>query len=251
MSKIIMPGEEIEQEKTTPNYSYTDEKGTYASVISLQTEDGKIIPLEGPYQPTPNDYVIGHVSDVKFGGYEIDINSPYKAFLPMANAFNLKLSLGDIIIAKVKSVNEVRDVELEDPRILKNGVLIRITPLKVPRLIGKRNSMLNILTYATETKIYVGKNGLVFISQDGNYTLAIEAIKIIEKQAHVQGLTQKIADFLAQKTNKQISIEDVQQKSQTANYILPEKQNNSVNYYHKSRFETSRPRQKKSFRFRR
>lgn len=213
MVKIIMPGEKISDYQKS-NFTYSDEKGTYATVISLQSEDGRIIPLEGPYQPNLEDYVIGKIVELKFGGYEIDINSPYRAFLMIPKGEKHQFKVGEIIISKIKYVDEVRDIELENPLPLKNGIIVRISPLKIPRLIGKNNSMINMISYATGCKIYIGKNGLVFVSEDGDYPLAIKVIKMVEKQTHTSGLTQKISDFLAKETKKEISIDLIQQHAQ-------------------------------------
>ncbi|MFN3909635.1 MAG: KH domain-containing protein [Candidatus Anstonellaceae archaeon] len=213
MAKMIMPGNEIPDYQKN-NYTYSDEKGTYVTVIALQSEDGRIIPLEGPYQPNIDDYVIGKISELRFGGYEVDIKSPYKAFLPIERGEQHKFGIGEIIIAKITNVNEIREIELTNPILLKGGIVIRISPLKIPRLIGKNNSMINMISYATGCKIYIGKNGLVFVSEDGNYPLAAQVMKMVEKQTHTSGLTQKISDFLAKETNKEISIEKIQQHAQ-------------------------------------
>ncbi|MEM4137393.1 MAG: KH domain-containing protein [Candidatus Anstonellaceae archaeon] len=226
MSKILLPGQEVGQEQKNA-LTYSNEKGVYATVISLQTEDGKLIPLEGPYQPDVDDYVIGKISDVKFGGYEVDLNGPYKAFLPIDRLNpqeNQKFSLGEVIIAKIVSLNEVRDIELGDARPLEGGILVKVSPVKIPRIIGKKNSMINMVSFATNCKIYVGKNGLVFVSHSGDYLTAIKAIKMIELQAHISGLTQKVAQFLEKQTNKKISLEQIQHSS-TPN--LPAKKESS------------------------
>ncbi|MCX8163334.1 MAG: exosome complex protein Rrp4 [Candidatus Micrarchaeota archaeon] len=239
MPKIVMPGQEVGQEQKNA-LTYSDEKGVYATVISLQTEDGKIIPLEGPYQPAIDDYVIGKISEVKFGGYDVDLNSPYKAFLPVDKLNNLNnktFSLGEVIIAKIVNVNEVRDIELGDPRPLEGGILVKVSPVKIPRIIGKKNSMVNMISFATNCKIYIGKNGLIFVSSSGDYLAAIKAIKMIEKQAHFSGLTQKVAEFLEKETNKKIPLDQIQQSSTPALPAKKESQNQKFEHGQKRGFQ--------------
>jgi exosome complex component RRP4 len=260
MSKIIMPGGEVSKQNIKNAYSHSDEKGTYATVISLENDEGKIIPLEGPYQPNIDDYVIGHIIEIKFAGYDVDIAAPYRAFLSMQNVpAGQKFELGDIIIARIINVNEVRDIELAEPRLLKNGILIRISAVKVPRVIGKKNSMLNMITYATNTKIAVGKNGLIFISDDGDYVLASEVIKMIEKGAHLTGLTQQIAKYLEDKTKKPMDIEKIEEHiKNNETYSQKQQKDNQINYkkdtrpeFRSNKFDKRRTFSNKNKRFKR
>ena len=203
MAKIVVPGIEVAQKPVRMAYTYTDGEGTYATVISLLSEEGKLIPLEGPYEPLQDDYVIGFVAEVRFGGYDIDIASPYRAFLS-SREMRTKLSLGEIVMVRINKIDEVRSMELGDVRPLKEGILHRISPVKVPRLIGKKNSMINMIAQASGCRMLVGRNGLVFISSDGDYNLAVQAITMIEALAHTQGLTDRVSHFLSEKTGKSI-----------------------------------------------
>ncbi|MFA5108068.1 MAG: KH domain-containing protein [Candidatus Micrarchaeia archaeon] len=203
MAKIVVPGVEVAQKPLRMAYTYTDGEGTFATVISLLSEEGKLIPLEGPYEPLQDDYVIGFVAEVRFGGYDIDIASPYRAFLS-SREMRTKLSLGEIVMVRINKIDEVRSMELGDVRSLKDGILHKISPVKVPRLIGKKNSMINMIAQASGCRMLVGRNGLVFISSDGNYNLAVQAISMIEALAHTQGLTDRVSHFLSEKTGKSI-----------------------------------------------
>ena len=78
-----------------------------------------------------------------------------------------------------------------EPRVLKGGMILKIKPIKVPRVIGKKSTMVKQISDSTKSQIVVGVNGVIWI-QGGNAALAIEAILRIEEEAHVGGLTERI-----------------------------------------------------------
>ncbi|MFH0927652.1 MAG: hypothetical protein V1822_03670 [Candidatus Micrarchaeota archaeon] len=204
MANIVVPGDEIAQTPQRLAYTYTDGRKTYATVISLFTDEGKVIPLQGPYEPIEEDPVIGFVADSRHSGYDVDINSANKCFLSSRETRST-FRLSDMIMARIKSVDETGTIDLTDARLLKDGQLARISPVKIPRLIGKKNSMIGLISHATGCNMYVGRNGIVFISNEGDVSLAREAIDMIEKQAHTSGLTDRMAQFLAEKSGKEVS----------------------------------------------
>lgn len=196
MKDIILPGEQVSDQPIRMDYAWVENGKTYATVLSLF--DGKrLVPLQGPYEPQPEDYIVGVVVRVIFAGSGVDLNSPYQAFLSKMAVRN-ELRLGDILFAKVNSVNEVKDVELADARLLEGGRLISVSPVKVPRIIGKKNSMLNLIKEATGCEIFVGRNGFIWLSdREGEKTkLAIDSIRKIEREAHISGLTDRIKEYL-------------------------------------------------------
>ena len=66
--------------------------------------------------------------------------------------------------------------------------------------------MVQMLKYATGCKITVGQNGRIWISGDNkNSNISIEAIRLIEKEAHTHGLTDRVKAFLEEKTQKKIA----------------------------------------------
>jgi exosome complex component RRP4 len=71
----------------------------------------------------------------------------------------------------------------------------------VPRVVGKKKSMLNIIRDHTQTKIVVGQNGWIWIKGD-NTELAIKAIKKVEREAQSQGLTDRIIEMLEKEAGK-------------------------------------------------
>ncbi len=107
--------------------------------------------------------------------------------------------VGDAIVVKVTNVTEGMDVNLSmmDRRCKKlhGGRVIEIAPSKVPRVIGKQGTMVKQIKNETGTNIIVGQNGRVWI-QGENANLAARAVKKVEEEAHLDGLTDRIAEFL-------------------------------------------------------
>ncbi len=193
--KIVVPGEMLADKPVKMPDAYIDNGKTYSEVVGLFHEtEMRLVALEGAYLPMDEDYVVGVVEEVKFAGCNVDINSPYTAFLSSKDT-RFQFDLGDVLFAKVKGVDEVKNVNLYDARKLSGGEIVEISPVKVPRVIGKKSSMLNMLIDATRSEIYVGKNGRMWIT-GGDSSLAARAILKIEKEAHLTGLTERMKTFL-------------------------------------------------------
>jgi len=193
-SRIVMPGEMLVDRAERISYAYVDNGKTYSTVVGLYSE-GKLVPLEGPYEPLPDDYVVGIVSEVKFSGYSVDVNCAYPAFLS-SREIRERFEMGDAIFAKIISINEMRDLELSDAKKLPAGALAKVSSVKIPRIIGKKNSMIDMVQSGTGCQISAGRNGYVWIAGTGNASLAVEALRMIESQAHTHGLTDRVSAFL-------------------------------------------------------
>ncbi|MFH0817134.1 MAG: exosome complex protein Rrp4 [Candidatus Micrarchaeota archaeon] len=199
--KIVVPGELLVDKPVRMADSYVEDNKTYSEVVGLFHEtEMKLVALEGAYLPMDEDYIVGVVEEVKFAGCNVEINSPYSAFLSNKDT-RFQFEMGDILFAKVKGVDEVKNVNLFDARKLSGGEIIQISPVKVPRVIGKKSSMLNMLIDATKSEIYVGKNGRMWI-KGGNSTLAARAVLKIEKEAHMTGLTDRMKNFLEKESQE-------------------------------------------------
>jgi len=201
MSQIIVPGEQVAQGVQRLAYTYTDGQNTYATVMCLRSQDDKIIPLAGPYEPVESDTVVGFIVDTRHSGYDIAMGNSNRCFLSSRET-RTSFKLSDIVVARIKSVDETGTIDLTDARPLKDGHLLPISAVKVPRLIGKKNSMIGLISNATGCVIHVGRNGIVFVSNEGNFTLANEAIQKVENEAHIPGLTDRMTQFLSQKCGK-------------------------------------------------
>ncbi|RJQ15721.1 RNA-binding protein [Candidatus Woesearchaeota archaeon] len=216
--KVVVPGEILaESMEVLPGFgTYRNEKKIIASRLGLLSQEGKvikIIPLSGKYLPQRNDIVIGQVFDILISGWRLEINSPYSAMLSMKEASHDFINKGadltryynleDYVVAKIVNVTSQNliDVSMRGPGLkkLKGGRIIKINPFKVPRIIGKKGSMVSMIKNATGCKIVVGQNGLVWIQGDpAMEIIAIQTITKIEQESHLNGLTEKIKTYLEQ-----------------------------------------------------
>ncbi|WP_297490042.1 exosome complex RNA-binding protein Rrp4 [Thermococcus sp.] len=193
----------------------------YSTVVGLVEIRGdlvRVIPLEGPYMPEVGDNVLGKIVDVRFSNWVVDIGAPYEASLRVQDATEERIDImktdlrrifdiGDVIYAKIKAYNEVNQIDLTTRGMpfkggpLRGGQLVTITPSKVPRVIGKGGSMINMIKKLTNTRIIVGQNGWVWVSgRNGELErLAIEAILKVDRESHTQGLTDRVKEFLLEK----------------------------------------------------
>jgi len=218
---LVVPGELIaEGDFKIINPSYISKVGNkyYSTVIGLvdigeDEESLNIIPLEGFYYPSPGDLVIGVVRSVGITSWELDIRAPFPAILyaadllgrpinPAKEDLSQYLDVGDMVLAKVDVFDRTRDPILTTKgkglgKITK-GAVVEISPVKVPRVIGKKGSMHQTLEEETGCKITVAKNGRILI-ECPNETLekiVVLAIRKIEREAHIPGLTDRIKEFI-------------------------------------------------------
>lgn len=208
--KIVFPGDELADSlEIIPGYgTYRAGSKIFSKVIGIMRSDGHIItvvPLTGVYVPRRGDYVIAEIKDLSFSNWTVDINSPYEAqlsvtdareYIPKGADISKFYNIGDLIFAKVSIVTTTKfvNVTMRDPKARKliGGLVTNITPAKVPRLIGHGGSMINLIKDKTKCSITVGQNGRVWVK--GEYEdIAAEAIEMVNKMAHVSGLTDKVA----------------------------------------------------------
>ena len=171
-----------------------------------------VTPLTGLYTPKTDDLVIGKIVSHNALSWEVDINSYYSGILTASDIFgkdyspsrddlSLKLKTGDIILARIANVNS-RDPLItivgENLGKIDSGELIKISPTKIPRLIGKHGSMIQTIEESTNATITVGQNGLVVVSCDETNGLlkALAAIRMVDEQAHLVNLTDKVKKML-------------------------------------------------------
>ncbi|MGQ9587641.1 MAG: exosome complex RNA-binding protein Rrp4 [Thermoplasmata archaeon] len=211
--EIVVPGDllAISGKKAGPG-AYSEGGKIFAAQLGIKTvrpDSIGVVPLSGQYIPVRGDLVIGKIMDISASNWLVDINSPYPAPLhvnevPWRVEFGETgkfMSVGDVVLLKVVGVDEMKriQVSMQDHglRKLTGGMVIEISPSKVPRVIGRNGSMIQTLKNATGCRIYVGQNGRIWIDGDlDNILKAIEAIKMIEEEAHSLGLTEKIKRFL-------------------------------------------------------
>ncbi|MGB1429021.1 MAG: KH domain-containing protein, partial [Nitrosopumilus sp.] len=74
----------------------------------------------------------------------------------------------------------------------------KISPSKVPRLIGKKGSMIQMIEMATNAAITIGQNGWVVISCETEEGLlkSKKAVEMVNEKAHIANLTDLIKEML-------------------------------------------------------
>ncbi len=196
--KLVVPGEMVANKRAAFPHTYIEGENTYAAVPGMLDEDGRFIPLEVRYKPVREDVLVGVVTDVKHSGYIVDVNLPENAFIS-AKDFVKELRFGDIVSCTVGDVDELGEVDFMEIKSLPSGKVIRFPPAKVPRLIGRKSSMLNLIRDAVKGDIVVGNNGYVWVQEAANIPLALTVFDLIIKKAHTSGLTDAVAHFLSDK----------------------------------------------------
>ncbi len=196
--KIVVPGELVtEERKKLGSHVFVREGNIYSDSLGLVHTDSdfaSVVPLEGKYIPKVGDIVIGVIVNEKFAVYGVDINSFYLSFI-LKKELREVLKPGSIVSAKVLKVNELNEVELGFPRLFFGGEILNISPVKVPRVIGRDGSMLAVLKQGTGCTMIVGRNGRIW-AKGGNVDLLRQALKKISSEAHMDNLTSRIASFL-------------------------------------------------------
>ncbi len=219
---VVAPGDVIAEDENVKvkTGAYQEENkiiSKYLGTVFYRSGSVEVRPMSGRYIPEQGDTIIGEISHVSYSRWSVDLNSPYEGNLNIADATEQYVDLdeddltdffavGDAVVVKVKGVTDSMDVDLtmKDRRCkkLEGGRIISVPPSKVPRVIGKKGTMVKQINEATNCNIIVGQNGLIWVSgEDAN--LAVRAIKKVEEEAHLNGLTDKIGEWLEEQKGGQ------------------------------------------------
>ncbi len=215
--ELVVPGQMLAEGNYVPGENtYKEGEKIYSQSLGLFNLSNKkptVVPLKSCYIPSVGDYVIGVVTDVEIFGCLVDINAPYPALLPSSDIVGRRhrdrgnsgarerrpmFNVGTLVKAKVIAFDRTRDplITIRERGLgrITSGKIIKFSPAKIPRLIGKEGSMINMLKKETSSQISVGRNGIVLISgpSDDDEQLALWAIKKIEAEAHTSGLTDRL-----------------------------------------------------------
>jgi len=168
-----------------------------------------VIPLSGRYIPKPNDLVIGTVTDVQGTFWLLDIGAPRWAPLHMTGTpwqveigeTDRFLRVGDAVVVAVENLDPTGRIGVtmngEGLGKLDGGTIVRISPARVPRVVGRNGSMIATIREHTGADIVVGQNGRVWI---GGAPEAIhrvrEVLRLIEENAQHSGLTERVESYL-------------------------------------------------------
>ena len=186
---------------------------TTIGLSDVSDDSVRVISLTGVYLPKTDDLVIGTIQYIHGNSWFADINSCYQGMLlgqdvfgrgsyPTKSEMEERLSKGDIIFAKIANSDRQREplISIADQSLGKidSGELVKISPTKIPRLIGKHGSMIQTIEASTNATITVGQNGLIVVSCDETNGLlkALAAIRMVDEQAHLVNLTDKVKKML-------------------------------------------------------
>jgi exosome complex component RRP4 len=213
--EVVVPGQLLAEGRYRPSYGTYDENGKiYSTLVGLAELRGntvKVVALEGAYIPKEGDLVIGIITIVAGNNWKVDIGGPYGASLHANNALRRPYSddiseymdIGDVISAEViafdRQSGPFLSMKGRGLRVLDKGMLFDVSPAKIPRIIGRRGSMINMITDHLKIQTVVGQNGRIWIKapDTASLRLAIKAFKTIEAQAHTSNLTERINTMLA------------------------------------------------------
>ena len=215
--KYVIPGDVVTTGpfRAEQNVILEGEKiiSTTVGISEIYEDSVRVISLTGKYVPKIDDLVIGKVNSHTSLSWELDINSCYVGFLPAQDVFGrdfsahadelaTKLKTGDLVAARIANFDRTRDplvtISDRDLGAIDSGVLVKISPSKVPRLIGKRGSMIQMIEMATNAAVTIGQNGWVVVSCETPEGLlkAKKAIEMVDQKAHVANLTDQIKEML-------------------------------------------------------
>jgi len=183
-------------------------------ILNANSNFINVIPLEGRYEPTVGDFIIGVVEEALSAGWLVDINAPSPAFLHVNEVpWDIEfgdtekyLNRGDSIMAKVSQIDESKkfQITLKDRNLykIKGGHIIEVEPSRVPRIIGKKGSMIALIKKYIRCRIFVGQNGKIWVDGDTeSIERVLQTIYKIESEAITFGLTNRIEELLKKDAN--------------------------------------------------
>ena len=216
---FVLPGDVISNGSSSlkQNVILEGDKLVSTTIGFTEINDGAVdvIALTGLYTSEVDDLVIGKIVSHNSLSWEVNINSSYRAMLPASDIFgkdyspsrddlSLKLIIGDIVLARIVNSDSRRPlitINGQNLGKIDDGELIKISPAKVPRLIGKHGSMIQSIEESTGASITIGQNGWVIFKSDNPISLknAIASIKMADLILHDDNLEEKIQNMLDEK----------------------------------------------------
>ena len=216
-NQSVLPGDVI----ITGDYNLeqnviSDDNKIISTAIGFSEIENDVVSvnsLTGFYIPKADDLIVGKVISHNALSWEIDINSYTSGLLMGSDIFgkdysafrddlSLKLKIGDIILARIVNVGS-RDPFLtivgENLGKIDSGELVKISPAKIPRLIGKHESKIQTIETSTNATITVGQNGLIILKCNDSTGLkkAIKSLRVIgntHDDSNIEGKIKNILD---------------------------------------------------------
>jgi exosome complex component RRP4 len=212
--ELVVPGDLLDDSgRLRPgSNTYRENGAIFAAKLGLKEVRGdeiSVLGLSGRYEPQRGDMVIGTVVEVGPSNWYINIGAPGDASMhvndvPWRVEFgetSKYLKVGDTVLLRVSHVDELKkaQVSMKDrqSRQLSGGIVIEVSPTKVPRIIGRSGSMIGMVKNLTNTRVFVGQNGAIWLDgEPKDVALATAAVQKIESEAHTSGLTDRLRAWL-------------------------------------------------------
>lgn len=215
--KVVVPGDLLaEGNYVAGDSTFKEGNRIFATRVGLLDYENRrlhVVALNAFYSPIVGDLIIGRVIEVSLGGWILDIRAPYLAMLRASDVLTRPFSpqkddlpsifdVGDLILSRIVAYDRTRDplLTIRESGLGKitKGQITEITPTKIPRVIGRKGSMVNMLKRETGCQITVCQNGLILVSgkTPEDEQIAITAIRKIEYEAHTRGLTDRVVEMI-------------------------------------------------------
>lgn len=210
---LVLPGEEVPSGGLKPGPgTYRVGGKVYACVLGLLTSKPpvvQVVPLSGRYIPKPGDVVLGTVTDVQGTFWLLDIGAPRWAPLHMTGTpwqvdvgeTGRYLQVGDAVVVQIENLDATGRIGVtmlgDGLGKLEGGTIVRVSPARVPRVVGRGGSMIQSITQLTGAQVTIGQNGRIWL--DGSpeaIRRASEALRLIEENGHRPGLTDRVEAYL-------------------------------------------------------
>ncbi len=215
-NQFVLPGDTISGSyEPAQNVILNDNRllSTAIGFCEINDNEASVSPLTGFYIPRSDDLVIGKIKSHTSMVWEIDINSYHVGILPAFDIFgkdynpskhdlSSKLNVGDLVVVRIVSGDTTRDplvtISGENLGKIDSGELVKVSFAKISYLISKHGSMIQTIESSTDTSITIGQNGLVIVSggESNGLLKALAAIRMVEEQAHLADLTDKVKKML-------------------------------------------------------
>jgi exosome complex component RRP4 len=210
---LVLPGDEIASRGLKPGPgTYRVGGKVYASVLGLLSPRPpfvRVVPLSGRYIPKPGDNVIGTITDVQGTFWLLDIGAPRWAPLHMTGTpwkievgeTDQYLRVGESVMVQIENLDATGRIGVtmngEGLGKLEGGMIVRISPARVPRVVGRGGSMIQTILSRTGAKMSVGQNGRVWVSGDAAAIERVrEVLRMIDEEGHQHGLTERVDTYL-------------------------------------------------------
>lgn len=233
IEKIVIPGDNvgnIYHRGSEEGFTYRIGKGysvsTHLGVAQITNKKVDIIPYKNVYTPKVGDYIIGFVVGYAPNGWILEIGSYVKGFLPANEVikegkFDPKtvelekyLRIGDLVGTIVQDINKFSNILLTTRNIkeginpkhlgkLSNYFIIKVHTTKLPRIIGRKGSMIKIIKKKIDGDLIIAQNGVIlYRGSYENYKLLRSILQVIIQYTYAAGLTGRIAEMLGVNLNE-------------------------------------------------